>query len=164
MVLENLEDKTQVETKMLDDGSLKGFSPVELNRPEAPQKKQMRITDCKPRKYKPRSIAGSTKYYGVSLNNITGKYKAQVSQGGAYKWLGEYVDEVAAARAVDAELIRRGLEVRNFPVISARQQNGDQINDINFVYSCKECGADYEAKPDTCEKCGKSNFEKTPKI
>ena len=63
----------------------------------------------KPRKNK------SSKYYGVSLNKNSGKYRAEVTVKGKHHYLGEKGSEAEAARAVDDSLVEKGMPKRNFP-------------------------------------------------
>lgn len=141
-VLKNLESGIIAKVPRLENGKLKGFKRVELRRSDTGEiKRRIKIKEIKisshtisaaatndiiipdpvtaeaPKiiRHREPNMKNNSPYYGVSLHKISGKYRAQIGSAGPYKHLGTFVDPIAAAKAVDAELLKRGQPARNFP-------------------------------------------------
>ena len=106
---------------------------------------------------------GTSSYLGVSIDKKAKKrkFRAQVSRGGKYTYMGSFATEEEAAAAVQ-EFLGNSEEATRLRAI-ARQKTRDKINDVTGMtaWMCTSCSAGYDKKPQACSHCGKSSFEKS---
>ncbi len=119
-ILKNLETGEQLTV----EHPLPGFAVIDMPKVNAASSGKPEASDTnKPRenmsgKDTPRKTrkGKSSQYWGVGLNKKTGKWKTAMYLDGKNISVGNaFVNEIDAAKAVDAELEKRGLPKRNFP-------------------------------------------------
>lgn len=119
----------------------------------------------------------TSKYYGVSLNKSSGKWKGQLQSGGRNTYLGMFVTEEEAAIAVleklgkkaEADRIRRILTKKQAAATEDKKQDADAAagldeikGDIAWQWECRGCGETTRTRQDHCGKCNGRAFEKIP--
>ena len=106
---------------------------------------------------------GTSSYMGVSINNkaTKKKFRAQVSRGGKYKYLGSFVIEEEAAAAIQ-EFLGNHEEATRLRVL-ARQKSLGHVIDVTGMtaWMCNNCGVGYDKKPEACSKCGRNSFTRS---
>jgi len=131
VILKNLETAETVTAEIIGS-TVPGFAIIDMPKivktkddsragsPEGVPKEQKMVhgQDARATKVRKRK---SSQYFGVSFNkkSPTKKWKTAIWIGGKNISAGGFIDEVEAARAVDAMLEKRGLPRRNFPQASA---------------------------------------------
>jgi len=103
---------------------------------------------------------GTSRYKGVSLHKASGKWRAQISRKGNYWHKDGFATEEEAAAAVAEHLgdHKQAMELRNKAAI--KQAVGSAKDKSQGKWQCTSCAAGYEVKPEKCDKCGKSSFER----
>ena len=116
-ILKNLETNEIVRVPWPDDGRLDGFRRVELRQPAdkpGPNPKIEPDTGSISAKTRRERKGKCSKYYGVT-SGYKGKWRIQLKIKDKRINIGGFKTEIEAAKAVDAELERRGLKKKNFP-------------------------------------------------
>ncbi|MDD5327446.1 MAG: hypothetical protein PHY02_06485 [Phycisphaerae bacterium] len=116
-VLLNLETG-QSYTAEINGSNVTGFAAIDMPTIKDVPSVLPETTGDKQRKSSPEKIKKGLKshFYGVSWNAKTKKWRTGFHPTpSTFHRFGEFQDETEAAKAVDAELEKRGLPKRNFP-------------------------------------------------
>jgi hypothetical protein len=116
VLLTNLETK-EVITKEIVGSDIKGFAIIDLSKVKDVLADTPKVAGAIQKSDKPRGPRKnkSSQYFGVSLSKQSGKWHTALWLDGKNKSVGRFDMEIEAAKAVDAELVKRGLPKRNFP-------------------------------------------------
>ncbi|MBN1392799.1 MAG: hypothetical protein JW947_08365 [Sedimentisphaerales bacterium] len=115
VILEDCATGETVNADCRDGGKLNGFEPVELKTPAAaPQTGVRRGRKAGVSQGEQKHRSGSkSQYAGVSPTGS--KFRAQLYYNGTVNHIGTFDSEIDAAKAVDAERVKHGMQKKNFP-------------------------------------------------